>query len=210
DSRIACGPTVVRIAVSPRRAIVPSGTAHSMRALYLLSDGSRFDGTRRVTWTASDPSVIAIASGGSTAGEATGLAAGQATITAFDAALGIGSDGAPPRNGALEVPAVVESLAITRVGEGGVATGSAGEVLRLGAVATFPGGKQRGVTQLADWTSSDASIVAVPSAGDCLGAGAFRLIAPGSATVSATFPASPASGGQSASATIAVGAPASP
>src|SRR5439155_18661281 len=46
DTRIACGPTVERILISPRAWVLPQAETRPMRAVYVLADGSRLEGTR--------------------------------------------------------------------------------------------------------------------------------------------------------------------
>ena len=188
DTRITCGPTVKRILILPRASILPQGETRPMRAVYVLADGSRLDGTRRVTWASSDPSVIGMTSGGSKAGEARALAPGRATISAFDPVLHLASASTPRQTAAIEVPGPLQSLVLVPTAAGGATTGAPGETMALAAVASFDGGAQRPVSNLSTWASSDPTIVSIGVAGQCAPPGTVQLLRAGKATVSAMFP----------------------
>lgn len=202
DTRIACGPTVKRILISPRAWVLPQAETRPMRAVYVLADGSRLEGTRRVTWISSEPSVIEMTSGGSKAGEARALAPGRATISAFDPVLQMASASGARQTAAIDVPGRLQSLVVMPAATGGMTTGAPGETMALRAVASFEGGAQRPVSNLSTWTSSDSAVVAIGAAGQCPSAGTVQLLRAGKAAISATFPKSGAA--QTSSLEIAV------
>src|SRR5229473_3740835 len=76
-------PSLQSIQVSPANASIPRGATQQFTARGTFTDGSSQDVTGSVAWSSSVPSVASISS----AGLATGVAAGSATITAASRAV---------------------------------------------------------------------------------------------------------------------------
>ena len=66
--------------------------------------------------------------------------------------------------------------------------GVEGGTLRLTAQVGFEDGLTRAMSKLVDWSSSDPDVVAIGSPATCDPVGLVRLLAPGTATISATYP----------------------
>jgi len=141
DSTVVCGGDVVAIRVSPRRFIIPLGTSRQIRAIYTFADGTTAEGTRQVTWTATDPGVIGIVADGPSGGMVTALGAGQSTIIALDVPRSLSSDRPGGVNGLLIVPHALSALTIVPMPFPGEAiAGLSGSILRLKARAVFDNG----------------------------------------------------------------------
>jgi len=72
---------LVSIAVTPPAVTIPRSSTQQFTALGTFSDTSVVDITTQVTWTSSDPSVLAISNASLSQGLATALAHGMVTIT---------------------------------------------------------------------------------------------------------------------------------
>lgn len=187
DATIVCGGDVVAIRVSPLRFVVPVGEERELRAFYEFADGTLADGTRNVTWTSSDESVIAIGTDGD-AGAGIALAPGSAEVVAFDPARNLSSSDPGGANGILDVPGPLESLLLSpSPGAGGRLIGLVGSTIRLRTTAVYAGGLSRQVDKLATWTTSDADVVGLHDGSKCYVAGTARLLGVGVATVAATY-----------------------
>jgi len=205
DSTVVCGGDVVAIRVSPRRFIMPLGTSRQMRAIYTFADGTAAEGTRQVTWSATDPGVIGIVADGATGGTVTALAAGQSAIIALDVPRSLGSDRPGGVNGVLVVPHALTALTIVPMpapGEG--LAGLSGSILKLKARAVFDNGFTRNVNGLAAWSSSVPGTVMVSDGSDFEVAGTAHLLQPGRAVVSATYPKVGGPGSLTASVEVSV------
>ncbi len=163
------------LAVSPTSLRVPVGLSRSLVATARLSDGSQATVTAPVTWSTSAAGTATVV-----AGEVTGRALGQATVTASWGALS-----APVP--VTVTPATVSSLAITPAS----VSVPQGLEASLSVVALYSDGSTQDVTASAQWTSSAAAVQVVS-------AGRVRGAALGSADLQVSFD------GQSASARVTV------
>jgi hypothetical protein len=188
DARIVCGGELLAIRVSPERWTVAVGEQRELRALYVFAGGITVDGTRNVTWSTNAPSVIAIGSDGD-AGSGQGLAPGEATVTAFDAARNRSSNDTGGKDGTLVVPSALASLVLSP-GAGGSLTGLVGSTVKFNANASYSAGPSRAVNKLSTWSTSDPDVVGLDDGSPCYAAGTARLLAEGTSTVSATYPSS--------------------
>jgi len=78
---------LVSIAVSPSSANIPKSSTQQFTALGTFSDTSVVNLTTQVTWTSSDPTVVAISNAALSQGLATALTQGMVTITAAKGAV---------------------------------------------------------------------------------------------------------------------------
>jgi len=78
---------LVSIAVTPATATIPRSSTQQFTALGTFSDTSVVDITTQVTWTSSDPSVVAISNASLSQGLATALDHGMVTISAAKGAV---------------------------------------------------------------------------------------------------------------------------
>lgn len=188
DARIVCGGELLAIRVSPERWTVAVGEKRELRALYVFAGGITVDGTRNVTWTTNAPAILAIGSDGD-AGSGQGLAPGEATVTASDAARSLSSNDAGGKNGTLTVASALASFAL-QPGAGGSLTGLVGSTVKFSANASYNAGPSRTVNKLSAWSTSDPDVVGLDDGSPCYAAGTARLLAEGTSTVSATYPSS--------------------
>jgi hypothetical protein len=73
---------LVSVAVTPTSVTIPRSSTQQFTALGTFSDTSVVDLTTEVTWTSSDPSVVAISNAALSQGLATALTHGMVTVTA--------------------------------------------------------------------------------------------------------------------------------
>jgi len=73
--------------VTPSSVTIPRSSTQQFTALGTFSDTSVVDLTTQVTWTSSDPNVVAISNAALSQGLATGLDHGMVTITAAKGAV---------------------------------------------------------------------------------------------------------------------------
>jgi len=144
----------ISITVTPANPGIPNGTAQQFTATGLFVDDSSQDLTSLVTWTSSNTAIATINS----AGLATGVGVGAATITA--------TSGDFSGSAALAVtPAVLVSLAISpqnktllkRTSQQFVASG------------TFSDHGIQDVTSSVNWDSSDISVATISNTADTYG-----------------------------------------
>lgn len=139
-------PVLASIAVSPSPLRLAAGTLGQLSATGTWTDGTTSDVSAQVAWTSSDAAVVAVSNAATTRGWATAGAPGAATVTAT---LGTKSGQAP----VTVTNAVATGVAVTPA----LPSAPAGLTRALQATATFSDGTTQDVTQLAAWTSSDAS-----------------------------------------------------
>jgi concanavalin A-like lectin/glucanase superfamily protein/Big-like domain-containing protein/ASPM-SPD-2-Hydin domain-containing protein len=141
--------TLSTITVAPVNPTIASGTTQSFTATGFFSDGSTQNLTTSVTWSSST-SVATI----NTSGVATGLAPGQATITA--------SLGSVSNSAVLTVTtAVLTSIAVNPVNPS-VFVGSAQQFTATG---TYSDNSTQDLTNSATWTSSNTNIASISATG---------------------------------------------
>lgn len=160
----AQAPKTLRI--EPPEATVKVGETAQFRAIAMFSDGSEQDVTTDATWSVSDQSVAS-----TNAGNATGLAPGQVTVTASwqglsaTAALTVVEE-------ATKTPVCLE----VRPAE---ATIKVNETAQYRAYVVYSDGSEEEVTTKCTWAVSDASVAEINSSGLATGlkAGQVDVIA---------------------------------
>lgn len=162
-----------RVTVSPAVATLSFGEAVDLTAEGGFSDGTRRDVTAEAAWSASPAGVVRLQPAAG-AERATGIGIGQAQVSATVGEV-TGTAGL----------AVAPVLPLSLVVAPGAASVELGNVVQLRALATFPGGAVLDVTEAATWTSSSPER-ALPTTP----AGLVLGLAPGSATVTASYGAS--------------------
>ena len=164
---------LLSIAVTPTTATVPVAVSTSFAAVGTFSDSSTQNLSSYATWAASPSSVATINTGLPLPGQATGLAPGQASITA-------GFAGVVSNNAAMTVSAAkIKSLAVTP----NPASAKTGSQVQFVAVGTFDDGTTVDLTNQVNWTSSVVTVATINNSGVASVAGAS-----GSTTViTATF-----------------------
>jgi trimeric autotransporter adhesin len=176
-------PALQTITISPKNPSVANGETVQLSAEGTFSDGSKRDVTSTANWSSSD---ISVASGSS--GLVTTLSAGTATITATDTGTGVAG------SASLTVTApVLKKITISPDS----ATIPSGFTQEFSAEAEFSDGHPEDVTSTVDWASAADTVVEITNNGIATGKAA------GTATITATDPATKATG----LANVTVGAP---
>jgi hypothetical protein len=164
---------LVSVSVTPATAKIPVEITTPFLASGMFSDGSTQALTNYVTWASSPPSVATISNGGLNEGIATGVAPGQASITALFA-------GVVSNTTTLTVStATILSIAVTP----DPASGPTGSQVQFKAVGTFDDGSKIDLTSEATWTSSDVAVATIGSFGTASIAGASGKTATIKATI---------------------------
>ncbi|MFZ3340000.1 MAG: Ig-like domain-containing protein [Terriglobales bacterium] len=160
---------LVSLQITPTAASVAVQTQAQFRVIGTFGDGSTQDLTQSASWTSSPASVATVSDSGGSKGLATGLIAGNATITAFFAGQ-VGT-------GALSVTdATLTSLTITP-GDPSIPLGSS---QRFTATGNFSDGTTENLTNQAMWTSSDVTVATIGVNG------LANSVATGTATITAS------------------------
>jgi Big-like domain-containing protein len=141
------------LAITPGSATASVGGTAAFKAIGTFSDGTTIDLTDSVTWSATPTGVVSISNAAGTAGTATALKVGTATILAMSGSVG--------------TKAVITVSAATLKGIAIVpstATVPVGATTTLAAQGTFSDGSMRDITNEVTWASSDDSIATVANA----------------------------------------------
>jgi uncharacterized protein YjdB len=188
------------IAVTAAASSVDIGNTVKLTAIGTYSDGTKPDISGKVTWTSSNTALATV----STQGVATAVSVGTVTLTA---AL----DGQTGTAGitVTKSAAVLVSIAVTAPS----ATVDVGTTLALVANGTYDDSSKKNISSSVTWSSSDATIATVSTAGTVTGikAGSVTITATsgtksGSVSLTVTTPMAPSSVAVTASAsTVTVG-----
>jgi len=181
SSKAAAQPTVVTLNVAPNPATIARGATQQLTVTGRYTDGTQLDLTSGTTYATSDATIATVSAGGLV----TAVAPGAATITATNTASGKTGTTAVT----VTAPALV-SIALSPVTPiVGINTTQA-----LTVTSTFADGTNAVTTSGATFTSSDATIARIDTAGVVTGVGA------GTALITAVDTAS----GKTASAAVTV------
>jgi uncharacterized protein YjdB len=165
--------SLTALAVSPTNPRAAKGTTVQFTAIGTFSDGSTQDVTAQVTWNSSQTAVASISNAAGAQGLATGLVAGNTTITAT--LFGVQSS-----TTMTVTNAVITSVSITPANP----SLPRGYRLQLRAIGSFSDGSTQDLTTQATWTSSATLVATVSSAPGSKGR--TTGIAAGTTTISAT------------------------
>jgi hypothetical protein len=164
--------TMVSITVTPTNSSIQASATQQFTATGVFSDSSTEDMTKSVSWTSSDASKATIQN----SGLATGVAGGSVTIKAASA----GKTGTATLT--ISAPASLTSIEISPLNPTIAANGTQ----QFFANATYSDNSLQDVTQNATWTSSNASVATVQSAGQ-QNPGLAMGVGPGTATIMVSF-----------------------
>jgi uncharacterized protein YjdB len=178
--------TMVSITVTPANTSIKASATQQFTATGAFSDSSTEDMTKSVSWTSSDTSKATIQN----SGLATGVAAGSVTITAVSA----GKTGAATLT--ISAPPTLISVDISPLNPT-IATNGTQQFFTNG---TYSDNTMQDVTQNATWTSSNASVATVQTAGQ-MNPGLATGVGAGTATITVAF------NGQSGSTSLTVTSP---
>jgi uncharacterized protein YjdB len=162
------------IGITPADTTLPVGGKLSYTATATYSDGTTRNVTAAASWTSSDTTVAQVSDAGPTRGQATALAAGTTTVSAFFGGL----------NGKTTLTVSAASVSSVEISPSTTSI-SVGATVVLRAYAVLTDGTKFEVTTSAAWTSSNTSIATVSSGGASIGQA--TAVATGSATITATY-----------------------
>lgn len=148
--------TVTELLVTPKATSVSKGLSQAFKAEAIMSDGQVIDVTKNaeLTWSSSDTEVASISSDGPNKGHAIGLATGTSEIKA----QGIVGDTEFSNTAVLTVnEAVIQSFNVTP----DTTSIPVGLDTVLKAEITLTDGSVKDVTQDADWTTTDPTVLDV-------------------------------------------------
>jgi trimeric autotransporter adhesin len=164
---------LVRVDVASAESSLPVGLAAPLTATGTYTDGATADLTAAVTWSSSADGVLTVSNDPVSAGLATAIATGTATVRA-EAAGGIA--------GTLDVTVIDVQLVTVTVAP--VAPLPLGLGAALVATGTYTDAGTRDVTESVTWSSSSPAVLAVS---DVAGSrGAALAVSTGTATVTAS------------------------
>ncbi len=171
-------PVVTAIVVTPASPSVSVGGTKQLTATASYSDGSSKNVTASASWSSSDWTIASVQSTGQASpGMAAGVAAGNATITA--------SFGGASGSNTLSVTgsaAVVTTIALAPTD----ITMSVGGTQQFTATAGYSDGSSKNITNLATWTSTDATIASIQNTGQTT-PGMANGVSPGNVNITATY-----------------------
>lgn len=146
-------PPLASVQVTPTNPSIPVGATRQFTATAVFTDNSTRDVTAQATWSSSDAAVAVVLSSGGTAGRASGVTEGKATITATYK----GMSGTT----VLSVAGSVQSVSITPTNP----TTVVGLPVTFSATALLSNGSTLVVTNDASWVSSDPTSATVTASG---------------------------------------------
>ena len=160
-------PTIALIQVTPAGSALAAGTTRQMTATAVLTNGTSQDVTDQVTWTSSPTTIATV----SDTGLVTGVAPGEATITAT-------LNGVSGSTNINVTSAVLTGLEVTPA----TLSRPAGVSEQFRAIGSFSDGSSQDLTSSADWDSSSDAVATVSDLG------LVRTVAPGGpVTITASF-----------------------
>ena len=145
--------SLVSISVSPASSTLSPGGTAALKAVGTFSDGSMVDLTGTVTWTSAPAGVVSVSNAAGTAGVATALAVGGATITATSGTIA----------GAAKIivsPATLQTITISP----SATSVPIGATALLTAQGSFSDGTMRDITNEVTWASADGTIATIANA----------------------------------------------
>ncbi|MGB6475912.1 MAG: Ig-like domain-containing protein [Candidatus Sulfotelmatobacter sp.] len=151
---VVASSTLASIQVSPASATVAEQTGTQFNAVGIFADDTTQNLTGSVTWTSSPASVATVSNASPTKGLATGISAGNATITALFAA----------QSGAASLTvtdATLSSITITPATADIALDGTQ----QFTATGNFSDGGTENLTDQVTWTSSDVSVATIKADG---------------------------------------------
>ncbi len=142
--------SLTSILISPSAPNLALGQSQQLSATGVLSDGSKQDMTKAVTWTSVQPSVASISQSGLASGNQVGSAKLKASSGSVTATVTLTVGAAALVSIALSP----QSLSVPK-----------GETQQLNAVGTFSDGSQKTITDSATWTVFPTSVASISPTG---------------------------------------------
>lgn len=163
--------SVTSITIKPSNGSIAQGTKIAFTAIGTYNDGSTHDLTSVVTWSSDNTSVLTI---GSTNGLGSGVAPGQANVTATLGSLA-------PSVPVVVTNATIVSIAVTPVAAS-LPTGGRGTMT---AVGTFSDSSTQNLSSYATWSSDNTPVATVGT--NSSNYGVVVGVSAGTANISASF-----------------------
>jgi uncharacterized protein YjdB len=181
------------IAITPATTSIANGTTQAFVATGTYSDGSTRAVTASVTWASSSTAVATLSNAAGTQGVATAASLGTTTVTAVDPPTGATA------SATLRVTAaVLRSVAVTPP----TPSIPNGTTQAFVATGTYTDGTTQTLTTSVTWSSSATAVATLSNAAGSQGIATSASV--GSATVTATDPATSLSGAASLTVSAAV------
>lgn len=162
--------TLDSLSLTPANSAIPSGTAQQYQLFALFSDSSSKEVTLEANWQSSDTSIANFV----TSGEATGISAGEVTVTA-------NYKGMQATSSLTVTDATVTFITVTPATQELAINHSA----RLNAVAYYSDLTSKNISYLANWAIDDDAIASVDNT--LINGGTVTGLTAGIATITATF-----------------------
>lgn len=178
--------TVDRLEVRPETSNVDYPNGRNLRAYRVFSDGHEVEITTTARWTSGMPGALSVVETGPGAGRVTGLDDGIVTVTADDPGFGLSGDATVTVRKVRVDLRIFEN--VPEPDNDGVFRGQVGDLIKLKARVEYVSGVTQGVNQIVDWTSSNTAVVQM-GADAGLQKNWGRMVGPGTATITATWPA---------------------
>ena len=165
---------LVTIEVTPTEPSIANGTSQQFTATGTYTDNTTQNITTQVTWGSDDTDVATVSNADGSEGLATSQGEGVALITATSGTVSGSSD--------LSVTAaVVTSVSVSPSNR----VAADGTRVQYTATATFSDNSTQDVTTAAAWSTDDADVATIETAGEA--PGLATAVDPGSASITATF-----------------------
>ena len=192
DLDVTCSGQVVGIRTTPDFRNLDYLNTRQIRAYRMLEDGSEVEVTRKVFWTSTAPEIVSIVENGGDGGVATALGDGEATLIAYDADFDVSS----LDSGQVSVIRTRKTRVLLELfpeDDDVGFIGNVGETFGFQARVTYASGATQGVNVLLTWTSSDPTKVLMGDGSEAFKVNQGQLLAPGTVTITGTYPADEAS-----------------
>jgi trimeric autotransporter adhesin len=169
---------LVALSITPPNPFIAMNTFQAFAAIGTFSDGSTHNITTTADWSSSASNVATISLHNAVA---KGLAAGTTTIAATVTTI------SGPLNASAVLTVTSATLVTVAVAPASLSI-PAGVVVNLSATGTFSDGTTQDLTVPCNWASQNTGVATVNNSG--ANSGIMTAISPGSATITATSPAS--------------------
>ncbi len=172
-----------RITLAPAHATRAAGESQSFTATAHYHDGTTRNVTQSVRYGSSDAAIAQAPNAAGKRSRVEAVAPGTATISATDPVSGVAST-AGGGDATLTVVGALERIELTPRS----ASRAVGQAQNFTATGFYAGGGTRNLTQQVVYASSDTRVAVAPNRDG--GRSRVETLAPGTATISATHPAS--------------------
>jgi hypothetical protein len=153
---------IVSISITPATPTIPIGGHVHFTATGVFDDSSTADLTPSSSWSSNNTAVATVGSSSGSFGNAVGVSAGNATISATFTANGASATGS--------APLIVDSGTLTSLSLQPASTLIApGSTVQYSAVGSFSDGTTESLNQFVTWSTSNKNVASVTSGGVATG-----------------------------------------